>query len=122
MTKDSAGRAGGEIVRRKDLELRLRFAKKQLKQRKNKLLKRHAGETYKPKAGGTQMTDDPMKLLAEVRSLFLAHVDLNTCYPHERRVITDIDRYLATGGWTEVTGFIPPENTRFVDDRTTHLC
>jgi len=39
------------------------------------------------------MTDDPMKLLAEVRSLF---VDLNTCYPHERRVITDIDRYLAT--------------------------
>lgn len=48
------------------------------------------------------MTDDAMKLLEEARALILAHIDLNTLYPHEREVVTGIDRYLATGGWMPI--------------------
>jgi hypothetical protein len=68
------------------------------------------------------MTDDPMKLLAEVRSLFLAHVDLNTCYPHERRVITDIDRYLATGGWVECSPAGARRNAIYLPNIAAHIC
>lgn len=35
------------------------------------------------------------KLLADLRCSFLAHVDLNTCYPHERKIIADVDAALS---------------------------
>ena len=53
------------------------------------------------------MTDDPRKLLQEAREMILARVDLNTCFPHERRVITRIDAYLATGEWISVKDKLP---------------
>jgi hypothetical protein len=51
------------------------------------------------------MTDDPMKLLEEARDALLAYSVGDRALP----IISRIDRYIATGGWTEVTGFIPPE-------------
>jgi hypothetical protein len=36
------------------------------------------------------------ELLREARELILAHVDLNTCLPHERGVISRIDAHLAS--------------------------